>query len=343
MLTPMNVLPSYLYPMQVPAMTGMTGMTVPSAPITGVKRKHDDVARVILSRENSLKYSSQDYETYINTISVEEPLSPAELREMKRQRRLIKNREYAQTSRNKKKEQFELLSQHIYQLSDVNSKLSEQVMYLEEENGRLRDENRRLQELQLLQNYNPTTPTNTTTTVVTSPSETDVLDSAFSSDEEPSTGDQTQSYALSGMSCAFNSIFDNVSTFGNDIFGSLDMSQSMSATLFIFCIFLVLPFISFTNPHNSGFPSASQEYPVLNSIEESSNPQQRNLLTTNNQSPWPKDQFHNQDLCKPVAHHIITMDDVYMDEQNVDNNNNISEFQASTSNYITSRSLIHEL
>jgi hypothetical protein len=338
-------LSNYLYPPQLPLNIPTPHLSPPPAvasPPTptascGVKRKIDDVARVVLSRENSLKYSSQDYETYINTISIEEPLTSAELREMKRQRRLIKNREYAQTSRNKKKEQFEHLSLHIQQLTDINHQLSERVLYLEDENLRLREDNRRLTEFQqYATTYNLSVlQTQATTPVATPPTDSspDVLDSVFSSDEEPSTnGIQTEpleSFPLSGMSCAFNSIYDNVSSYGTDIFGNFDLSQSMPATLFFLCIFFVLPFITITDT------TQPKQFPIIPG-EDASLPQGRALLTTdlNNQSPWPKDQF--QELCKPTQ--IITMEDVYMDEQITDIDNNISsEIPITASSYLSRR------
>jgi hypothetical protein len=342
-------LSNYLYPPQVPLNIPTPQNLSPPAAVasppptptasnsSGVKRKIDDVVRVVLSRENSLKYSSQDYETYINTISIEEPLSSAELREMKRQRRLIKNREYAQTSRNKKKEQFEQLTLHIQQLNDINHQLSERVLYLEDENFRLREDNRRLTEFQqYATTYNLSAlPTQNTTPVATPPTDSspDILDSVFSSDEEPSTiGIQTQplqSFPLTGMSCAFNSIYDNVSSYGTDIFGNFDLSQSMSATLFFLCIFFVLPFITITDTTQPNFPIITEDASLG-----------RALLTTdlNNQSPWPKDQF--QELCKPTQ--IITMEDVYMDEQITDTDNNISEIPITASSYLT-RKLIQPL
>jgi len=82
MFSSLNPLCNYLYaPIQLPINNS------PPQP-TGTKRKHDDVSRVVLSRENTLKYSSADYETYINDITSVEPLTPSEQREMKKTKKI---------------------------------------------------------------------------------------------------------------------------------------------------------------------------------------------------------------------------------------------------------------
>jgi len=299
----MNPLCNYVYgaPIQVPVNTS-------PQPCTGTKRRHDDVTRVILSRENSLKYSSTDYEVYINSITCLDPLTPSEQREMKRQRRLIKNREYAQTSRNKKKEQFEQISVQLTQLQDYNAQLVERVYQLEDENSRLKEENMRLQGLQLAPNLTNSPLANSPLENGSSPGDSSVLDSILSSsDEEPSQGD---------------SIFDNFNSFGTDLFGNFDLSQPVTATtLFIFCTFFVLPFISVYAPNLPGtpttIPAMPKEFGLQNEVfvgEEILMPCSRNLLMTENQqSPWPKDQI-DQYQNNQSSQTIITMEDVYIDE-----------------------------
>jgi len=104
----------------------------------------DDVSRVKLSREDLLKYTSQEYDDHIKRISQKRPLTEKEHKETKKQRRLIKNREYAQISRNKKKSEYTQLSVQIDQLNQQNSELKERVNQLESENKLLKEENRKL-------------------------------------------------------------------------------------------------------------------------------------------------------------------------------------------------------
>jgi hypothetical protein len=95
-----------------------------------------DVSRVTLSREDILRISSKELEEFAARMAAEKPLTPEEQREIKRQRRLIKNREYAQASRVKKKaymgdmeSRFHELEQENYelklQLAQANQRISE--------------------------------------------------------------------------------------------------------------------------------------------------------------------------------------------------------------------------
>jgi len=154
----------------------------------------------------------------------------------------------------------------------------------------------------------------------TSPIETDVLDFLSSSDEEPSNTD---------------SIF---ASFGSsDLFGNFDISQPVPTTLFIFCVFLVLPFIAvyaslpgstMTNQNDFGFEKSYGEV-VGFELSVPFRPQSRNLLMTENiQSPWPKDQIDQYQNNKPQT--IITMEDVYMDEV-ISISHNISEITLNAS------------
>jgi len=76
------------------------------------KRKKNQLqgnTAVSLGREQLLTISSQDLEAFAQTISSTRKLSSAEQRELRIQRRLVKNREYAQDSRKKKKTYVEEL------------------------------------------------------------------------------------------------------------------------------------------------------------------------------------------------------------------------------------------
>jgi len=121
--------------------------TVPSTQITSKKRKtdQDDVSFVRLTREQLLEMSSNQFEERVKLLQTMRPLTLPEDEEIKRQRKLIKNREYAQTSRIKKRE---TLSSLQVQLTAVNTEnqilkshinnLSQQVQYLQVENHQLR-------------------------------------------------------------------------------------------------------------------------------------------------------------------------------------------------------------
>jgi len=89
--------------------------------------------------------SSQQFEDRVKLLQTMRPLTLYEEEEVKRQRKLIKNREYAQTSRIKKRE---TLSSLQVQLTAVNTEnqilkshinnLTQQVQYLQVENHQLR-------------------------------------------------------------------------------------------------------------------------------------------------------------------------------------------------------------
>lgn len=92
-------------------------------------RKEDyegDVSAVQLKREELLNLSSEEFEAKIQTIRFQRELSLAEDKEVKRQRRLIKNRESAQMSRLKKKSQMDELQTRLNQLEAENRNLKEE-------------------------------------------------------------------------------------------------------------------------------------------------------------------------------------------------------------------------
>jgi hypothetical protein len=91
-----------------------------------------------LSREDLLKLSSKSLETY--AIGSNRSLSEEEERQLKRQRRLIKNRESAQLSRQRKRLYIEELEKKVTALTTENNELIKQVALLTSENGSLREE-----------------------------------------------------------------------------------------------------------------------------------------------------------------------------------------------------------
>jgi len=83
-------------------------------------KKQSPTSVVCISRDELLKFSSEDLEAYVKALSATRPLTSAENKEIKRQRRLIKNRESAQQSRKRKKDKVGDLETIVAQLEAVN-------------------------------------------------------------------------------------------------------------------------------------------------------------------------------------------------------------------------------
>jgi hypothetical protein len=94
---------------------------------------------VSLTRDQLLSFSSEDFEAFIAKVSSQRPLTAVEEKEVKRQRRLIKNRESAHASRQRKREFLEELQAQINELKDERDSLRA-------DNCRLRENNAQLQE-----------------------------------------------------------------------------------------------------------------------------------------------------------------------------------------------------
>jgi regulator of replication initiation timing len=105
-----------------------------------VPMNESNISRVQLSRDDLLKVSSKQFEDFITQITANLTLTAAEQKEIKRQRRLVRNRESAQASRLRKKENMDVLQQKISQLQNENSQLNKKVAQLEVENNKLRGE-----------------------------------------------------------------------------------------------------------------------------------------------------------------------------------------------------------
>jgi hypothetical protein len=105
----------------------------------------EGLAAVFLKREQLLTISSVEHEAFVQRIANFRDLSDAELKEVKRQRRLIKNREYAQTSRQKKKVNMGHVKEQVNSLESENddlklevTRMRSRIMELELENASLR-------------------------------------------------------------------------------------------------------------------------------------------------------------------------------------------------------------
>jgi len=130
-----------------------------------------DISFVTLSRDELLEMSSQELEDRVKLLQQQRPLSTAEKEEIQRQRKLIKNREYAQTSRLKKRETLTTLKGRLEEVSAQNVILQTQVNHLSQRNRELELENQQLRVLwthQTTQTYIPTVPMTTTYPVPTS-------------------------------------------------------------------------------------------------------------------------------------------------------------------------------
>lgn len=101
-------------------------------------RVEPDIRSVTLTREQLLTMTSEELDEFTERLKADHTLTPHELRELKRQRRLIKNREYAQASRVKKKVVLSDLGTKFSELESERNALLVRVQVLEEENAELR-------------------------------------------------------------------------------------------------------------------------------------------------------------------------------------------------------------
>lgn len=99
-----------------------------------------DVSSVSLTREQLLKFSSEELTHYFKDMGRHRKFSSAEEKEIRRQRRLVKNRESAQNSRLKKKNLMEDLERKIEVLEDEKRKMASEIVKLRHENKMLLDE-----------------------------------------------------------------------------------------------------------------------------------------------------------------------------------------------------------
>lgn len=93
-----------------------------------------------LSSDDLVKLDGEQIEVYISALQCIRSFSPAEEKELKRIRRLIKNREYAQSSRNKRKSYMDDIEQEVNDLKKDTKALGDKVNHLEEENNALRSQ-----------------------------------------------------------------------------------------------------------------------------------------------------------------------------------------------------------
>jgi hypothetical protein len=97
-----------------------------------------DEKSVTLSRDELLSFTSEQFEEFVSSIINARDLTSGEKSEIKRQRRLIKNRESAQASRQRKKLHMDQLERKVKELSSENTSLKENIATLCSENNQLK-------------------------------------------------------------------------------------------------------------------------------------------------------------------------------------------------------------
>jgi len=105
------------------------------------RRKKDEPPHVptalTIERERLLKMSLTTFDRLVASVIETRKLTPDEVRDVKRQRRLIKNRESAQASRVRRKCQLEEMERQIEEMQRERDQLREQVSHLQQDNSRL--------------------------------------------------------------------------------------------------------------------------------------------------------------------------------------------------------------
>eukprot|EP01116_Phalansterium_solitarium_P025721 TRINITY_DN9974_c0_g1_i1.p1 TRINITY_DN9974_c0_g1~~TRINITY_DN9974_c0_g1_i1.p1 ORF type:complete len:591 (+),score=174.93 TRINITY_DN9974_c0_g1_i1:154-1926(+) len=112
-----------------------------------VEPMQHEVTAVTLSKDTLLKISSAELEAFFRKFTSVRSLTDAEEREVKRQRRLVKNRESALASRERKKSLMHDYEAANKQLTQDNQVLHEQNSQLRTENDSLRAENNQLRQI----------------------------------------------------------------------------------------------------------------------------------------------------------------------------------------------------
>lgn len=91
-----------------------------------------------LSYDELLTFTGAQIDQYIKTIRLQRQLAPEKERELKKMRRLIKNREYAQSSRSRKREVVDILKKQVDELTAENEEYQKKINQLDTENKELK-------------------------------------------------------------------------------------------------------------------------------------------------------------------------------------------------------------
>jgi len=132
--------------------TGSQNLQKKKAPRGKKRQRKDsgedtDVSAVTLSRDQLLNMNSDEFEDFIAVVTNQRPLSFAEEKKVKDQKRKVKNRESAQNSREKKKSYISELEGQISVFKKEQQQLHNQVAELTSENKRLKSEVSQLETL----------------------------------------------------------------------------------------------------------------------------------------------------------------------------------------------------
>jgi hypothetical protein len=106
------------------------------------RRRQGPVSAIVSTKlkteEELLEFNSAQMEEYLKEVSATMNLTASELKELKKIRRSIKNREYAQSSRDKKKQFIEELEKKLTESNSENAALQQRLTILEQENQKLK-------------------------------------------------------------------------------------------------------------------------------------------------------------------------------------------------------------
>eukprot|EP01127_Copromyxa_protea_P013978 TRINITY_DN3820_c0_g2_i1.p1 TRINITY_DN3820_c0_g2~~TRINITY_DN3820_c0_g2_i1.p1 ORF type:complete len:398 (-),score=94.82 TRINITY_DN3820_c0_g2_i1:393-1586(-) len=97
--------------------------------------------RLALTRDELLHFTSAQYEALISQVRSVRDLTAAEKRDIKNQRRLIKNRESAHASRQRKKDYVQELEKKLADMAQENDRIMKALTAVQNENVILRSEN----------------------------------------------------------------------------------------------------------------------------------------------------------------------------------------------------------
>ncbi|EFA78656.1 putative basic-leucine zipper transcription factor [Heterostelium album PN500] len=92
----------------------------------------------VLSKDQVLKLSSKEIEEYVSKLKQHHVLTPSDEKELKKQRRLIKNREYASQSRSRRKVYVESIESKLQKTNNECSNIKQQLTEIKEENRELK-------------------------------------------------------------------------------------------------------------------------------------------------------------------------------------------------------------
>jgi hypothetical protein len=109
------------------------------------KRIKNERDSITLTREELLSFTSDQFEQFVSQVTEVRELTQSEKNELKRQRRLIKNRESAQASRQRKKSHIDDLERRVKDLASENIVLKDKISSMDNENINLKNEIAHLQ------------------------------------------------------------------------------------------------------------------------------------------------------------------------------------------------------